>query len=292
MTTVVQSTYRTGIRKGIPGMVSDQVGYDAITRICQDSAGIGFGVAVSQGSTDKAATIGGTKFLGITMRDITLVPGVANDPNSDTLSPVDVYPQYLNMGIMTRGHIWVVAHADVAGGDPLFYSATDGTLTNSASGEAASGSIAFSAQPTDGQTVTVNGTAITFKASGALSASSQVNIAGTLGDTVTALANFITSNPNSDTGLAQVKVVADPPSVGGGAGANTLLVAASAVGVGAAGPPKTGNSITLATNVTGATVSGATLSGGTAAATAVPSGYWVDSAISGQIARVSLAIQR
>jgi hypothetical protein len=186
---------------------------------------------------------------------------------------------------MTRGHVIVVAGSDVAAWDAAFYSTATGGFSNSASGMAASGNITFTGQPAVGQTVTINGTAITFIANGATPSGNQVALGNTLGDTVQALATF--ANASVDAGLSVLAYGAYPPSPGGagqGSGANVLLIADKTVGT-------AGNALTLATNVTGATVSGATLSGGTASATAITGARFLTSALAGQMTKLSLSAQ-
>ena len=111
----------------------------------------------------------------------------------------------------------------------------------------AAGSIAFTGQPTANQTITLNGTVITFVASGATG--SQVNIGGSLTATLAALLTFLQ-------GSADTQLVKFSYAVNG----NTLGLTAVTAGT-------SGNALTIATNVTGATPSGATLSGGLAAST-------------------------
>jgi hypothetical protein len=284
MATVLQTTYRPQIAPFLLGMIVDENDAETLTKVCNTAAGIGFGVAVSQDTVDKNCVLGGAKFIGLTQRDKTLALA-ALDPLSatDNPNPLDKYGQWTNVSIVSRGRVVVRAGANVSAYDSLFYDTTSGLLTNSASGAGASGSIAFTSQPADGQTVTIQGTAVTFKTSGATGA--QVNIGPTLGDTLTALATFL--NGSADANLVLMKYAVDPPSPGGagqGSGANTLLVGVKAVGT-------AGNAYTLATTVSGATVSGATLSGGTAAATAITGGRWYTSALAGQLAVASLGIQ-
>lgn len=284
MTTTLQTSYRPQIAPFLLGLIIDENDAETLTKVCNTPAGIPFGVAVSQDTVDKNCVLGGSKFIGLVQRDKSLALS-AVDPLSlsDTPNPLDAYGQWTNVSIMTRGRIAVRAGANVSAWDPLFYDPTTGLLTNLVTGAAASGSITFSSQPLDGQTVTIQGTAVTFKASGATG--SQVNIGPTLGDTLVALANFL--NGSADVNLVLMKYQADPPSPGGsgqGSGANKILVGVKAVGV-------AGNAYTLATNVPGATVSGATLSGGTASATAITSGRWYTSALAGQLAVVTLGVQ-
>ena len=111
---------------------------------------------------------------------------------------------------------------------------------------AASGSIAFSAQPTANSTVTINGTVFTFVASGATG--NQVNIGANLAATMTALATALNA------------------SVVPGVAAATYTGAAAALNILHDTPGAAGNSFTLAAStspVSNGTVSGATLTGGT-----------------------------
>lgn len=287
MSVVVQRTYRPQIAPALPGLISDETPSAVQTRVVETAAGIGFGLAVSAGTlSDKGAILGGAAFIGISVRDITQVPGVPYDPLADVGPAADIYPQYANISVMTRGHIWVVAHgggdAGVKAHDPLFFDATTGIFTNSASGAAASGAVTFTGQPVAGNTITINGTVWTFVASGATG--TQVNIGPTLGDTIDNLATALEAS--ADVNTEALTFQAYPQSPGGlaeGSGANQLVYAAEAVGT-------AGNALVVSTNVPGATVTA--MSGGTAAATAISDGYWLSSALSGELAKVSLGLQR
>ena len=272
MTTVVQDRYRAGIVPAVLGMVADMAGSEVDTRQCETAAGIGFGVAVSQGTADNGAIVGGSAFIGISVRDVTL-DGAPIDVNSATRATVDMYPQYANMGVLNRGHIWVEAQSNVVAGQALFYDTTSGKFAGSASGSAARGYIDFTQQPADGQNIVINAKTWTFKSSGATGL--QSNIGATLADTITNLAAAL--NASADGGISTQTYLAD---------GNRLWVAVDAVGV-------AGNAFTLtAGTTTGATASGATLAGGTAAATAVVGGYFISSGIAGQLVKVSLGVQR
>lgn len=286
MSVVVQKTYRPTLAPGVPGMIADETNAATITRVCETSTGIPFGVAVSQGSGDNGCIIGGSAFLGVSVRDVTLALTPV-DPLSDSANTLDSYGEYVNVGIMTTGHIWVTAEAPVSPNDALYFDATTGLFSNSASGASASGSITFTSNPTDGQTLLIGAQTVTFKAAGSTVSSLYVGIKGTLGDTVTELASVLNASANSTINTCTYE--AWPPSPGGagqGSGAYQLRVSHDAVGT-------AGNSFGLtAGTTTGATASGADLAGGTASATAVTGGYWVSSAIAGDIAKVSLGIQR
>lgn len=287
MSTVVQRRYAPEIAPALVGNVATEVPSTTITRICETAAGIPFGVAVSQGAAEKGAIIGGSAFVGITIRDITLIPGVPLDPLADTGPTVDLYGQHFNMGVITKGHIWVLAGSDVAANDNVYFEATGGTLSNSASGTAATGSITFTSQPDPNDVIVIEanatGDTFTFKASGA-NGTTEVNIGPTLGDTITALAAVL--NASAGTHASKLKYQAYPSSPGGageGSGANMLLYADKTVGT-------AGNSITVTTNVGGATVSGSggALGGGVASATQIVGAKWISSAIGGTLAKVSL----
>jgi hypothetical protein len=103
----------------------------------------------------------------------------------------------------------------------------------------ATGTLTFSANPAADDTVTIGGTAITYKASGA--AGSQINIGATKEDTAQALVTYITAHP----------------SLGVEASRSGAVVTFTAIERGLSG-----NSITLAESSTATTVSGANLTGG------------------------------
>lgn len=109
----------------------------------------------------------------------------------------------------------------------------------------AAGSILFSAQPATSSTITINGTAFTFVASGA--SGNQINKGATLSDT---LDNAVTVlNGSAVPGVATATYSKT--------GTNTLSIAYDTAGI-------AGNAFTLAAAATSnGTVSGATLSGGT-----------------------------
>jgi hypothetical protein len=116
----LQSAYTDAMRPGLEGQVATMNLYDADTRICETAAGIGFGKAVSQGTADKGAVIGGAlaDFIGVTIRDIT-------QDNAD-----DEYKQNASMGVLTRGYIWVKPSVAVTAGDPVHYVSATGVFTN------------------------------------------------------------------------------------------------------------------------------------------------------------------
>ncbi len=123
---------------------------------------------------------------------------------------------------------------------------------------AAAGSIRMTALPTAGQTFTVNGTTITFVASGA--AGNQVNIGASVGTTFDNLLAFLRNS--ADTNIKQAAYVYIGGGLNIGDADGTLTVTHLTPGAG-------GNAFTLATT-TAATLSAATLSGGSDSLTLTP----------------------
>ena len=281
MTTVVQTHYAPEIYKGLEGMISDETGSEVGTRICETAAGITFGKAVSQGTRSKGCVLGGSAFVGVSVRDITLAL-VSVDPLSDTPNALDTYGMWTNVAVLSRGHIWVKPQALVLPNEAVYYDAATGQFGNSASGLAASGWVRFSQQPAADSTLVINGATLTFKASGATG--DQSNIGATIGDTI---ANAVAAmNASATAGFAALTFSADPPiPVGGGSGADTIFIQANAPGV-------AGNALAITSGPTGMTKSAATLLGGTAAGVAVASAKWLDGGQFGQVARITLGIQQ
>ena len=285
MSTVVQRTYRPQIAPAVVGLVANEIDAAIKSKNVDTVAGIGFGLAVSQGTTQDGIIIGGSAFVGVTVRDVT--QGLAPlDPLSDVVGTVDTYGRYESAGVLSRGDIWVAAGVVVAAGDPASYNTTTGQLATGTTGISATGTLTFTQQPAANSTIVIAAHNITFKASGAVAANDEVNIGPTLGDTLSRVAALVAANVS--TNWATVKVIAYPPSPGGaaqGSGANELHVAAVTAGV-------AGNAITLtAGTAAGVTASGATLLGGLAGATAISGGRWTTSAQAGELAILSLGIQ-
>lgn len=115
----VQTSYseRHGIaREGL----LDGVG-DITTRLVETAAGIGFGKAVSRGSADQGAVLGGSDFLGVSVKDVTIVPS--------TSLAADIYPQKSEMGVRVTGNIWVKPSTDVTPASPVYYNKTTGAFS-------------------------------------------------------------------------------------------------------------------------------------------------------------------
>lgn len=118
----VQTVYNERMAKAAAGMRANMTNDNVVTRICETVAGIGFGLAVSQGAGDKGAVLGGAdSFNGISVRDVTVMP--AADGTTDK------YRRYANMSVMTLGDIWVKAKGTVNADDPVYWDATTGELS-------------------------------------------------------------------------------------------------------------------------------------------------------------------
>jgi hypothetical protein len=119
----VQTAYTRYILPAQNGMLASEVNWAADTRIVETAAGIGFGLAVSQGVEDQGCILGGSAFVGITRADPTIA-------RSESI-PVDKYPQYDNAGVLVTGDLWVIPSSAVAPTDPVHYNTTTGRLSAS-----------------------------------------------------------------------------------------------------------------------------------------------------------------
>ena len=124
----VQTTYIRYLTAAQNGMLASEVNWAADTRIVETAAGIGFGLAVSQGTGDRGCIIGGSAFVGITRADPTLARA---DLAPSTSPGIDKYNQYDNAGILVMGDLWVIPDNAVTAGEAVYYSTTTGTLGHS-----------------------------------------------------------------------------------------------------------------------------------------------------------------
>lgn len=112
-----QDTYLDTMAAGYAGMVANGETSNRISRTCEDSGGIGFGVPVYRGSDDHGCTrTPNANFLGITIAHeaLGLLAG----------GTADKYPQYESVAIMTQGVIWVLAGEAVTDGAAAYDSDT------------------------------------------------------------------------------------------------------------------------------------------------------------------------
>lgn len=115
----VQTTYNENMRAAVAGQIANMESSNLISRTVEDSAGIGFGVAVTQGTDDNECTAfaGTGGILGITARDQSV------DPDNP-----DEFAQGDSARILTQGVIWVTAAEGVDAGEDV-YVEDDGTFT-------------------------------------------------------------------------------------------------------------------------------------------------------------------
>jgi hypothetical protein len=122
---VVQSTYSERMPIAVAGMPADMRAWDGISRNVETAAGIGFGLAVSRGSTsaELGAILGGTvtAFLGVSLRDVTL----------EANATPDEYQQNVEMGILTNGTVWVEVSGSPDPTDPVHFNASTGVFAAS-----------------------------------------------------------------------------------------------------------------------------------------------------------------
>jgi len=123
---MTQTTYVERIVKGAAGQVANETNWDADTKKVETAAGIGFGLAVSRGTDDDGVTLGGAAFVGITVRDITLLSGNA-----------DKYKQYELAAVLTEGEIFASASENVTDGAQVFFNTTTGALGITGGGKTA-----------------------------------------------------------------------------------------------------------------------------------------------------------
>jgi len=117
----VQSTYTRYQPVGQPGMLADETNFVADTKVVETAAGVGFGLAVSQGTGDRGCIIGGSNFVGVTRADQTLA-------QAGGITSVDVYLQYDNAAVVSMGDIWVNCYASVTPATTVTFSASTGQL--------------------------------------------------------------------------------------------------------------------------------------------------------------------
>jgi hypothetical protein len=114
----VQAEYLDGILPAVAGMIANMVPATMISRTVEDAAGIAFGKPVAQGVNDKGCknTVGATAIVGITVRE------------RSVSAEADLFAQYEEARIMTKGVIWVEASVAVVAGDIVHVIAATGAF--------------------------------------------------------------------------------------------------------------------------------------------------------------------
>lgn len=258
----LQPTYNEYLSPAIVGMRANMEPARVISRLCLPVAGMTMGIVATYGTSDDNArnVASGGSYLGITGLDPTVRPGL-------TVLP-DMYVYQDIMSIYTKGVIWVRAQVNVSPGQAAFYDG-NGYLTTVSGAGFATDTITFSANPTVNSTISLNGTTITFVASGATG--TQVNIGGSLAATLTALQTMAS-------GSADTQLVKYTYAIQSG---TTLVLTAATAGTAA-------NALTVSTTVPGAVAATGTLTGGTSANTAVPNATFDSTATAGGLVKLRL----
>ena len=119
-----QTSYDINTANAVAGQVAD-IGWNEIDSfLCEGAAGIGFGLAVSRGTNDGQALIGGDGTgIGITVRDLAR-EGAAN-------TGAVAYAEKETMAVMRFGSgskIFVAIPTGGSAGDPLNYNDTTGVI--------------------------------------------------------------------------------------------------------------------------------------------------------------------
>lgn len=119
----IQTNYAATITKAFAGMVASSVDHTIFSRNVELAAGIGYGLAVTKGTADDGITLGGTVFAGIT------------EATHDFTE--DKYPQHATAACLEKGEIWVQVGVAVTAGQPVYFTAATGAITNVSSGNVA-----------------------------------------------------------------------------------------------------------------------------------------------------------
>lgn len=115
----LQTTYNETLTEAVAGAQATMLPATIISRTVETAAGIGFGVAVEQGTADKGCIIfdGGT-VLGIAMLD----RGATGE---------DEFAQYESARVMVKGDIWVTCATGCSAGDSVFVRPSNGDFQDS-----------------------------------------------------------------------------------------------------------------------------------------------------------------
>lgn len=125
----IQTSYAENIGDAREGFVANMKHCEVVTGEVETSAGIGFGLAVHQGTAADQIALGGeagadpfvaAKFLGVTVRDRTRTPGD------------DKYLKGSNATVLTKGDIWVKVEAAVSVGDDVSFKESTGQFSTAA----------------------------------------------------------------------------------------------------------------------------------------------------------------
>ena len=129
MAITVQDTYLTDYAQGFPGMLADGNTQSRPTGIIADAGGVAFGKAVfSTGVGRQVTATPGTKFKGIVIADVGVVPGLTGT--------ADTHGQFGTASLLDMGDIWVTAGSTTTKDAPAFVTAA-GAFTATSTGNTA-----------------------------------------------------------------------------------------------------------------------------------------------------------
>lgn len=118
MSTTVQSTYSRYMPAGVAGTLDMSANNNVDTK--QAEGNIAFGIAVSKGDADDGVVAAGSIYVGVSVRDITIVHDTA-----------DRYEAGDNCAVATRGDMWVTVEDAVQAQTAVKYNTTTGALGSS-----------------------------------------------------------------------------------------------------------------------------------------------------------------
>lgn len=126
----LQTTYLDNQPAGVAGAQATMLPASIISRTVE-SAAIGFGKPVEQGTADKGCKLfdGGT-VLGITVLDRS-ASGLSVSGGQVTGQTADTFGVGESARVMVKGDIWVVSTTGNAAGDPVYVRPSNGTFQNS-----------------------------------------------------------------------------------------------------------------------------------------------------------------
>ncbi|PZR88363.1 MAG: DUF2190 domain-containing protein [Stutzerimonas stutzeri] len=117
----IQTNYAATHARWVEGMVLNMEPNVIVSRVAEDSEGIGFGKVCVQGTADNQVvdSEATAKFVGIAV--------------IDTTRPTGKYEQYDTVAVMKKGVVVVTASEAVAVGDPVYYTPGTGVLSKTSS---------------------------------------------------------------------------------------------------------------------------------------------------------------
>lgn len=126
----VQTTYLDTQPVAVAGLQATMIPATLISRTVETAA-VGFGVAVEQGTADKGCfKFNGGVVLGITLLDRSAA-GLTVTAGQVTASAADVFGVGESARIMTKGDVWVVCVTGCSAGDDVFVRPSNGDFQDS-----------------------------------------------------------------------------------------------------------------------------------------------------------------